>query len=216
MDFFKTYYNYLTIECWYLTKYELETRFLRTFYIKEKVNFTVATVIKIWPHLITGSTLLLLIVSNMYFNIMHFRSKTTFTMSMYKESSFLEQIMWNSPVIINFETWAWCWSWTWKAYWTWGQMFHRHMPACYTCDRFLPVVCQPSDTDHWATIILPSLNSGFQELHLSIESKAQEKCLAWSFQAVFKNLFTKKAHSNMSKPRFLHNIKLSSSLFKHT
>ena len=47
MDFFKTYYNYLTIECWYLTKYELETRFLRTFYIKEKVNFTVATVIKI-------------------------------------------------------------------------------------------------------------------------------------------------------------------------
>ena len=60
----------------------------KTFYIKEKVNFTVATVIKIWRHLITGSTLLLLIVSNMYFNIMHFRSITTFTMSMYIKIKF--------------------------------------------------------------------------------------------------------------------------------
>ena len=28
MDFFKTYYNYLTIECWYLIKYVLQTRLL--------------------------------------------------------------------------------------------------------------------------------------------------------------------------------------------
>jgi len=33
-------------------------------------------------------------------------------------SSFLEQIMWKSPEIIHFETWAWSWSWTWKALWT--------------------------------------------------------------------------------------------------
>jgi len=31
------------------------------------------------------------------------------------QSSFLEQIMGNSPEIIHFETWAWSWSWTWKA-----------------------------------------------------------------------------------------------------
>ena len=40
----------------------------------------------------------------MYFNIIHFRSKTTFTMSMYTKSSFLEQIMGNSPENIHFET----------------------------------------------------------------------------------------------------------------
>jgi len=43
----------------------------------------------------------------MYFNLIHFRSKTTFTMSMYA------QIMGNSPENIHFETWAWSWSWTW-------------------------------------------------------------------------------------------------------
>jgi len=29
--------------------------------------------------------------------------------------SFLEPIIWNSPVIIHFDTWAWSWYWTWKA-----------------------------------------------------------------------------------------------------
>ena len=40
----------------------------------------------------------------MHFNLMHFRSKTIFTKSMYTKSSFLEQIMGNSPEIIHFET----------------------------------------------------------------------------------------------------------------
>jgi len=34
---------------------------------------------------------------------------------MVQKSSFLEQIMWNSPESIHFETWAWSWSWTWEA-----------------------------------------------------------------------------------------------------
>ena len=38
----------------------------------------------------------------MYFNLINFRSKTTFTM--YTKSSFLEQIIGNSPEIIHFET----------------------------------------------------------------------------------------------------------------
>jgi len=54
----------------------------------------------------------------MYFNRMQFRCKTTFTMSIVTKSSFLEQIMGNSPKSIHFETWAWTWSWTWKALWT--------------------------------------------------------------------------------------------------
>jgi len=41
-------------------------------------------------------------------------------MSIVTKSSFLEQIMGNSPKSIHFETWAWTWSWTWKALWTWG------------------------------------------------------------------------------------------------
>jgi len=52
---------------------------------------------------------------------MHFSSKTTFTMSMYVKSSFLEQTMRNSPEIIYFETSAWSWSWTWTVLWTRGQ-----------------------------------------------------------------------------------------------
>ena len=40
MDLFKTYYNYLTIDCWYLIKSILQTR-------QEKVNFKVTTVMKI-------------------------------------------------------------------------------------------------------------------------------------------------------------------------
>ena len=70
---------------------------------KGKLNFIVATVKKSWAHWITGSTLLLFIVSNMFFNIMHFRSQPTFIMSMYTKSSFLERIMGNGPAIIHFE-----------------------------------------------------------------------------------------------------------------
>ena len=43
---------------------------------------------KIWAHYITESTLLYLFVSNMYFNLIQFRSKTTFTMSMYTTTKF--------------------------------------------------------------------------------------------------------------------------------
>jgi len=48
MDFFKTDNNYLTIDCWYLIKYVLQTRLLGilSFFMKEKVNFIVATVMK--------------------------------------------------------------------------------------------------------------------------------------------------------------------------
>ena len=52
--FFKTYYtcNYLTIDCLYLIKYVLQTRLLRilSFFMKEKVNFIVETVMKICAH----------------------------------------------------------------------------------------------------------------------------------------------------------------------
>jgi len=45
---FKTYYDYLTIDVWYLIKYVLQTRLFRilSFFIKERVNFIVATVMK--------------------------------------------------------------------------------------------------------------------------------------------------------------------------
>jgi len=46
MDFFKTYYNYLTTDWWLLIKYVLQTRLLSLF-MKEKVNFIVATVMTI-------------------------------------------------------------------------------------------------------------------------------------------------------------------------
>jgi len=44
MDFFKTYYNFLTIDSRYLTKYVLQIRHLGflSFFMKEKVNFIVA------------------------------------------------------------------------------------------------------------------------------------------------------------------------------
>ena len=47
--FFKTYYYYLTIDCWCLIKYVLQTRPLGilSFFIKENVNFIVATVVNI-------------------------------------------------------------------------------------------------------------------------------------------------------------------------
>ena len=46
--FFKTYYKYSTFDCWYLIKYVLRTRLLGilSFFMKESVNFIVATVIK--------------------------------------------------------------------------------------------------------------------------------------------------------------------------
>jgi len=50
MDFFsKTYYNYLTIDCWCLIKDVLQTRLLviLSFFMKEEVNFIVATVMTI-------------------------------------------------------------------------------------------------------------------------------------------------------------------------
>jgi len=43
MDPFKTYYNYFTIDVWYLIKYGLQTK---RFFMKEKVNFIVATFMK--------------------------------------------------------------------------------------------------------------------------------------------------------------------------
>ena len=43
--FFETYYNYLTIDCWYLIKYVLQS-----FFMKEKVNLRVATAMKNWAH----------------------------------------------------------------------------------------------------------------------------------------------------------------------
>ena len=49
IDFFKTYNNYLTIDHWGLIKYVLQTRLLKIlsfFFVKEKVNFIVATVRK--------------------------------------------------------------------------------------------------------------------------------------------------------------------------
>jgi len=47
--FFETYYIYLTIDCWYLTKDVLQTRLLGilSLFMKEKVNFIVATAMKI-------------------------------------------------------------------------------------------------------------------------------------------------------------------------
>jgi len=47
--FFETYYNYLTIDCWYLIKYVLQTRLLGilSFFYKRKVNFIVTTAMKI-------------------------------------------------------------------------------------------------------------------------------------------------------------------------
>jgi len=46
--FFKTYYNYLTIDRWYLIKDILQTRLLGiiSFFMKENVNFIVETVVK--------------------------------------------------------------------------------------------------------------------------------------------------------------------------
>jgi len=46
---FKTYHNYLTIECLYLIKYVLQTRLLGilSLFMKEKVNLIVGTVIEI-------------------------------------------------------------------------------------------------------------------------------------------------------------------------
>jgi len=46
---FKTYYIYLTIDCWYLIKYILQTRLLGilNFLMKERVNLIVATVMEI-------------------------------------------------------------------------------------------------------------------------------------------------------------------------
>ena len=40
----------------------------------------------------------------MFFNLMHFRSQTICTMSMYTQINFLEQIMGNGLEIIHFET----------------------------------------------------------------------------------------------------------------
>jgi len=48
-----------------------------------------------------------------------------------QKSSFLEQIMWNSPEIIHSETWAWSWSWTWKAYGRINTTLHGKLVQCY-------------------------------------------------------------------------------------
>jgi len=46
--FFETYYNYFTIDGWYLIKYVLQTRLLRilNLFMKEKVNVIVVTAMK--------------------------------------------------------------------------------------------------------------------------------------------------------------------------
>jgi len=38
--FFKTYYNYLTIDCWYLIKYVLQTRLPGIISFRSKATFT--------------------------------------------------------------------------------------------------------------------------------------------------------------------------------
>jgi len=47
--FFETFYNNLTIDCWSLIKYVLQTRLLGilSFFMKEIVDFVVATAMKI-------------------------------------------------------------------------------------------------------------------------------------------------------------------------
>jgi len=46
---FKTYHKYLTIDCLYVIKYVLQTRILGflSFFMKEKVNLIVATVMEV-------------------------------------------------------------------------------------------------------------------------------------------------------------------------
>jgi len=41
MDVFKTYYNYLTIDCWYFIQYVLQTRLLGilSVFMKEIIHF---------------------------------------------------------------------------------------------------------------------------------------------------------------------------------
>ena len=53
LTFLKTHNNYLNIDCWYLIKYVLRTRLLviLSFFMKEKVNFIIATVMKNWSPL---------------------------------------------------------------------------------------------------------------------------------------------------------------------
>ena len=50
--FFETYYNYFTIDGWYLIKYVLQTRHLRilNLFMKETVNVIVAIAMKSWAH----------------------------------------------------------------------------------------------------------------------------------------------------------------------
>ena len=50
--FFETYFYYVTIDCWCLIHYLLQTRLLGilSFFVKEKVNFKVETAMKIWAH----------------------------------------------------------------------------------------------------------------------------------------------------------------------
>ena len=79
MDFFPSYYNYLTIDCWYLIKKICPPNKTswnsKLFYERKGKYFSC-------DRYITGSTLLKSIVSHIHFNPMHFMSKTTFTMSM--------------------------------------------------------------------------------------------------------------------------------------
>jgi len=72
--------------------------------MKEKVNFIVA------PDLSPLNNRINFIIVNclqnifINFNLRHFRSKTTVTLSMDTNISFLDKIMGNSPEIIHFET----------------------------------------------------------------------------------------------------------------
>ena len=89
----KAYYDYLTIDCWCLIKYVLQTRLLGilSFFMKEKVNRyeNLNPLNNRISFIIVDCLLHILIMHfNMNFNPMHLRSQTTFTMSMYTQIKF--------------------------------------------------------------------------------------------------------------------------------
>ena len=97
--FFKTYNDYLTIDCCCLIKYVLQTRLLGilSIFYERKGKFYSCDRYQNLSPLNNRINLVHLIVSNMFFNLLHFRSQTTFTMSMYTQIKFW--IMGNSPEI---------------------------------------------------------------------------------------------------------------------
>ena len=79
--FFETYYNYLTIDCLYLIKYVLQTSLLRILglFYERKGKFYSCDHYEYLSPLNNRINFIIVIV---YFNLMYFRSKTIFTLSM--------------------------------------------------------------------------------------------------------------------------------------